>query len=130
MIEEDYVSLETAKLLKEKCFDGECHMTQVYIETNHNEDSDWTTETEVTIGIPTIQVAKKWVEEKTGKFIGALTPFNDVFSGDKFFVTGVYTAFETACGTRYYRKEAFCGKTQEETQERAIKYCLENCFRK
>ena len=69
MITEDYVSFETAKLLKEKGFEGQCSVGQVCIERCHNEDSEWTTESEVTVDIPTLQMAMKWLREVYGLFV-------------------------------------------------------------
>ena len=63
MITEDYVSFETAKLLKEKGFDGKCHLSQDCVETKYEEGGDWISETTATIGIATLQMAMKWLRE-------------------------------------------------------------------
>ena len=66
MITEDYVSFETAKLLKEKGFDGPCFR---YAESKEiYESGNWTV-SNVTgggIGVPTLQMAWKWLVEEHG----------------------------------------------------------------
>ena len=63
MITEDYVSFETAKLLKEKGFDEVCFR---YAESKGiYESGNWTV-ANVTgggIGVPTLQMAIKWLRE-------------------------------------------------------------------
>ena len=59
MIKENYVSLESAKILKEKGFEEQCLVEQICTERSHNEDSEWTTESEVTVDIPTLQMVMK-----------------------------------------------------------------------
>lgn len=78
MIEEDYVSFETAKLLKEKGFDEPC--SHIYrndgmhlycgdaklttlTNTEIDEPQDWVSET-FTCTCPTLQMARKWLREK------------------------------------------------------------------
>ena len=120
MITEDYVSFETAKLLKEKGFNeatfhdydenGICWFEEVLV--NHNSQGG--------VACPTLQMAMKWLRKIHEIFIRPNTSF-------------LYPI-------RYYC-EIFCYgdnlKTQqdvttenfespEEACEAAIKYCLEN----
>lgn len=62
MIQEDYVSFLTVKLLKENGFDEPCFR---YTE---NDGDDWTAfmRTEDSVGIPTLQLARKWLRETFG----------------------------------------------------------------
>lgn len=120
MIAEDYVSFETAKLLKEKDFDEE---TRGYYpikgdatgrlmfgsEYNHNHSH-------VQISAPTLQMAMKWLREKYGLHCSVIFHFHNDWEpcilelhNDK-----VPKNYLTSC----------C--TYEEACEAAIKYCLEN----
>jgi hypothetical protein len=120
MITEDYVSFETAKLLKEKGFDE-----ATYHDYNDN-GSRWFEEVLVChnsqggIACPTLQMAMKWLREvhkiyiEIGVSIDLLgNPhfnYSIVNKDGKYFREG-YTSFE-------WEYEKAC--------EAAIKYCLEN----
>lgn len=83
MITEDYVSFETAKLLKEKGFDepcshiyrndgmhlycGDARLTTL-TNTEIDEPQDWVSET-FTCACPTLQMAMKWLREVHKIFI-------------------------------------------------------------
>lgn len=133
MITEDYVSFETAKLLKEKGFDGECrafwkdwngeirlcscnraHM----FDYCHNSMLERYNDTEETnIAAPTLQMAMKWLREEHKIEIrviydndkrcwyGACNPMNE---------SQILLGFGRKC------------KSYEEACEAAIRYCLEN----
>ena len=63
MIEEDYVSFETAKLLKEKEFNGDVNCTHVYtygrvVSKDYFRDIN---ELEEYVQAPTLQMAMKWL---------------------------------------------------------------------
>lgn len=124
MITEDYVSFETAKLLKEKGFEGQCSVGQVCTEISHNEDSEWTTESEVTVGIPTLQMAIKWLREKHNQNI-TVKAHNNVARLKTIYYAEVQNLSEPT-------EKGFCVNgctfkdTYEEACESAIKYCLEN----
>jgi len=127
MLTEDYVSFETAKLLKEKGFDEPCEgfyvNSGVLSHTLSNANNSKWDEEKYTIGYisaPTLQMAIKWLRKAHEIFIRPNTSF-------------LYPI-------RYYC-EIFCYgdnlKTQqdvttenfespEEACEAAIKYCLEN----
>lgn len=128
MITEDYVSFETAKLLKEKGFDEPC---ECLYDTENNDvaivngwmdtsNSELEEKEFASYSAPTLQMATKWLREVHQIFIRPNTSF-------------LYPI-------RYYC-EIFCYgdnlKTQqdittenfespEEACESAIKYCLEN----
>ena len=57
MIEEDYVSLETAKLLEEKGFDWDCKSKKFYPEPDYDQESP------NGVYAPTLQRTIKWLEE-------------------------------------------------------------------
>jgi hypothetical protein len=134
MITEDYVSFETAKLLKEKGFD--CNTNCYYIENsvtktlfyspireNHNASC---TENDAHINVssgkmsaPTLQMAMKWLREVHNI---SIEPFVDFGSGDGYWWTA---------DVGYIKKDGLidelCGyNSYEEACEEAIKYCLEN----
>lgn len=57
MIQEDYVNLETAKLLKEKGFDWECQIRRFYPKDEFDEECPDGVEA------PTLQTVMKWLRE-------------------------------------------------------------------
>ena len=127
MITEDYVSFETAKLLKEKGFDEE---TRGYYpikgdatgrlmfgsEYNHNHS-------QVQISAPTLQMAMKWLREEHKLFIfistwrkltNAVQYYCEIRNLDN-------PDFDTLAS---FTSNELC--SYEEACEAAIKYCLEN----
>ena len=146
-IKEDYVSFETAKLLKEKGFDeitlawytgkGKfCASKNTYSGYHMNEFSDTTVKHKNTCSAPTLQMAMKWLREKHHVVI-------DVCLGD--YITGVDGSLTTTYTyTIWYfnRHLSHIGKTDirytdatidgvefesyEEAADVALKYSLEN----
>lgn len=124
MITEDYVSFETAKLLKEKGFGIQSYASiKVFGGNTYEVNGEWINPTKDTI-IPTLQMAMKWLREVhychivvdyTFKADAGLT--NDYVS----YVYGVENAktFVQHTSGRFF-------DTYEESCEEAIKYCLEN----
>lgn len=129
MITEDYVSYETAKLLKEKGFDEACH---AFYDDGHMhilkfvQNGLWNNAGVVANnGIcvaPTLQMVTKWLRKKHNLhcdigyddldwFWNIISVSKDVPIGDrpKIIVNGYA-----------------CNKSPEEAIEAAIKYCLEN----
>lgn len=116
MITEDYVSFETAKLLKEKGFDESLHYvyqpntkTPIYVTTPKNFNGG-----ENRYSAPTLQMAMKWLREVHKIFIRVIQSHIE------------YCACEIYYGiVNYYNfRESFA--SYEEACEAAIKYCLEN----
>ena len=129
MITEDYVSFETAKLLKEKGFDWECFFCWDNVtETNRISSLMVCSNKELVehyYAMPTLQMAMKWlrevhnihpniVVEVYGPY--ALYKIDRIFDGDEEKwvdfkdddnISGLYNKMEEAC-------------------EAAIRYCLEN----
>ena len=114
MITEDYVSFETAKLLKEKGFNEGCSTTYTpngFFHTHNYRPllGD--------IFAPTLQMAMKWLREvhnidifpwKIGKGVYSCAIFNSNTSQD------------------LSSDKDFPSEKYEETAEAGIKYCLEN----
>ena len=122
MIQEDYVSFETAKLLKEKGFDaatfhdyderGIRWFEEVLV--NHNSQGG--------IACPTLQMAMKWLREKHNLHVDICYDDLDwswnILSVDKNVPVEERPKF-IKCG--------FAGnKTYQEALEEGIKYCLKS----
>ena len=121
MITEDYVSFETAKLLKEKGFDEECcpwygsdgniHKTGCEMR-----NSDCALDSMMA---PTLQMAMKWLRETHHIFIDIISRFSRNADND--------VCFSYSCKTPADTYELIDGEwlCYEEAAEAAIKYCLE-----
>ena len=145
MVMEDYVSFETAKLLKEKGFDGPCFR---YAESKEiYESGNWTVAnvTGGCVGVPTLQMAVKWVQEAHNIIIIPnyeyecdSTPWcykifklKENGKPEKVAVKGVSydkdnNPTEHIVGYRDYERSYKDYSTKEEAIEEGIKYCLEN----
>ena len=123
IITEDYVSFETAKLLKEQGFDdeytnafydkaGNLYFIDLLSDLSQHPDND------TDIAASTLYVAMKWLREE--KKIGIEVSTN--------FDCAAYFCIFQLSGT--FERLAECDydgyKTYEEVYESAIKYCLEN----
>ena len=120
MITEDYVSFETAKLLKEKGFDEYCgyyNKTGEYWDYktfNHKGDEY--------ISAPTLQMAMKWLRDVHKKVINVdyidFLEHGEVWS---------YSVLDRNTFHEFTEKsESFTEHSYEEACEEGIKYCLEN----
>ena len=114
MITEDYVSFETAKLLKEKGFNEGCSTTYTpngFFHTHNYRPllGD--------IFAPTLQMAMKWLREVHNI---------DIFPWK--IGKGVYSCaiFNSNIGKDLSLDKDFPSEKYEECVEGAIKYCLEN----
>ena len=135
MITEDYVSFETAKLLKEKGFDEDCRYfydykkpksgylsNKRYGENIHNSNDYEGRELAV---CPTLQMAMKWLRENYSIHITAVP--NGI--GEDVFYMGIYKKYDygwtyiSDCLDEEYKEAEF--RTPEEACEAAIKYSLE-----
>jgi len=131
-ITEDYVSLETAKLLKRKGFlkEVDLRMTQNLsfynnIGLNHNLNKYYDSLIQDKIDFvvaPTLQMAMKWLREVHNIFI-VIEPhmYDYINEKNSSYVASLWQ------GDNYY--ENIISKdclTYEETVETAIKYCLEH----
>lgn len=118
MITEDYVSFETAKLLKEKGFNEKCYVnyssngsTQHF---NYQAPSDG-------IPCPTLQMAMKWLRDVHHIFIDI--DYDPVAFGSKPYFS-LITNMKTF---DYFKGHDFPTEreTYEEAADTAIRYCLE-----
>ena len=126
MITEDYVSFEVAKFLKEKGFDEPCFR---YAESKEiYESGNWTV-ANVTgggIGVPTLQMAMKWLRLEHKLHIEPIPDCFDYKHGD--IHDGWYCEITHLSDMSYdadydsHKKH----KTCEGACEDAIKFCLEN----
>lgn len=118
MITEDYVSFETAKLLKERGFDS---CTYAYYEDEDNpninlyggKNINWN-KTEF-ISKPTLQMAMKWLREVHNLLIV-------IDKGENFYA---WQLEDNESGAYIGEVVGECS-SYEEACEEAIKYCLEN----
>jgi len=123
MITEDYVSFETAKLLKEKGFDGKC--LAIYYPDGRLETFDTPFNynipggTSDVISAPTLQMTMKWLREMKEIFIGI---------GCCDYPTLHKTMWipEISTHDSVFPDSAIEYDSYEEACEAAIKYCLEN----
>lgn len=125
MITEDYVSFETAKLLKEKGFDESISMVYMSYgdlckleryDSIRNSNYNDITKNYFEYTAPTLQMAMKWLRKEHNIQI-VVSPYNTL---DKTWSYYTFRNFE-ALTQRFYAFE-----TYEEAAEAAIKYCLEN----
>ena len=122
MITEDYVSFETAKLLKEKGFDEPTLWFYVGDGTKYlahkTLNGDWYRR-------PTLQMAMKWLREIYKLEVRSTYDYDkDSWWGN---INPMYE--ETVENSNVYQKALrfdYQGKSYEESCEAAIKYCLEN----
>ena len=116
MVTEKYVSEETALLLREKGFDGECHLSKQVKETHWEESGEWKSETEFTLNIPTLAVAWDWMMEEYGLYLVAFHTERSDWWGNITYMGNSYLAQKM--GGHY--------KKLEELQEEALKFAIEN----
>ena len=120
MITEDYVSFETAKLLKEKGFDSECDYLYVNrdIVQARGSKCNWnkgeTLFADYECSAPTLQMAMKWLRGVYGLFIRVTED-----------ITG--NVFEWSVYQKNYgcKASTYVEDSYEKACEAAIKYCLE-----
>ena len=121
MIQEQYVSFETAKLLKDKGFDEECwcyyHNSRLEHYFRKISNRGWTTTGNVAAS--TQQMAMKWLRE-VHKISIEITSTGYLIDND------VEWECDIKAGHRLYFKHITNEKSFESCAEAAIKYCLEN----
>ena len=119
MITEDYVSFETAKLLKDKGFD-ECTLLSYDKNGNRKDIMRPFLESEGDVRRPTLQMVMKWLRKEKG--IAVIPVLSSVLDNERFLwdvkIVVAKTNDSYSQGWIYEEQEAAC--------EAAIKYCLEN----
>lgn len=130
MITEDYVSVEVAKLLKEKGFDCECY--GYYDTTKHPDymlehsgsEMDSNDGPDCYISAPTLQMAMKWLRETKDWHIVLAPMFaNDI--NRKMVLYGYDWEISSPSREQTEHSKDFL-PNYEKSCEAAIKYCLEN----
>ena len=121
MITEDYVNFETAKLLKEKGFDGICGTAYETITNEHAVEqsaiSEWGKLCQAKR--PTLQMTMKWLREEHKIAI-------NIGWGEVFEKNYQWWCIILNQNSGEILRENEYHKTYEEAAEAAIKYCLEN----
>lgn len=136
MITEDYVSFETAKLLKEKGFDEETEHEMWYVIKQFSTGCHWNSCTykvgDITreyddgccIAMPTLQMTMKWLREKHNQNV-TVKAINNVARLKTIYYAEVQNLLEPGengfCVNGCIFKDSY-----EEAVEYAINYCLEN----
>ena len=127
MITEDYVSFETAKLLKEKGFDGICRTAYETITNEHEVEqcslSSWGKLNQAKR--PTLQMAMKWLREVHHYYIQVMLDSWACGGHMGYYVVIQKTDSNFEMMLQDAVEEVFY-QTYEESCEAAINYCLEN----
>lgn len=118
MVTEDYVSFETAKLLKEKGFENDAVSCINVFKGHVYKIQDRVIDADDDITIPTLQMAMKWLREKYNIHIEPrYFPTPNIYRYD---IIRSKATFENIDSHPQYFN------TYEQACEAAIKYCLEN----
>lgn len=118
MITEDYVSFETAKLLKKKGFDEGC----IYVYRHDGSEDIWDADKEdIACQKPTLQMTMKWLRE-VHKLCISITPQVTDDDGDG----GCLWQFAITSHLEPLSVSLELYEQYEEACEAAIQYCLEN----
>ena len=126
MITEDYVSFETAKLLKEKGFDLSEFYGKWAIDYDNIPHDENNTEGEIIIAewhypLITLQIAMKWLRKDHHLEI---YPFHDAIQECNTWWYRIEKHIKGCCLTEHESDSIY--NEYEEACEAAIKYCLEN----
>ena len=128
MITEDYVSFETAKLLKEKGFDEDINFwynengNEIFYQQKYDIMYNWRVRQGLEIyQCPTLQMAMKWLREVHKLHITILWDCG-AYTGKNSFYYHINRIDNYE--DKGYNKIGF--NSYEQTAEEAIKYCLKN----
>jgi hypothetical protein len=122
-IEESYVALETAKLLKEKGFDYRCRKYYIDGSMFEHTHGEIIPKNYDIYECPTQQMAMKWLREKFNIVISIIFISDQKREDRNSFSWIVYTADTFKWNTKEAEKSQV---SYELACEAAIKYCLEN----
>ncbi len=122
MITEDYVSVETARLLKEKGFDWNCESKRFYPEPDYDQESP------DGVYAPTIQMAVKWLRKKGFHiFVPMEIDYDEDERGTKWYHDAAYyPEIRRVSDGKIMYDDGSLYAEPEQAYEVAIKYCLEN----
>ena len=126
MIKEDYVSFETAKLLKENGFNWPCEKSYYLISEVIMASTDDIINPD-TWYCPTLQMVMKWLRIEKKLYIQVM--LDSWALGDH---SGYYIVIQRTdsdfeeCSPNVDENDTIFFDTPEEASEAAIKYCLEN----
>ena len=122
MITEDYVSFETAKLLKEKGFEERIRSWYDNNGVFHEEGCRMSNSDCLppTVMAPTLQMVMKWLREEKG--IAAVPILSSVLDNEKF----LWDIEITVAKTNENYHQGWIYESYEQAVEAAIKYSLEN----
>ena len=136
MITEDYVSFETAKLLKEKGFDENCSRSYVKdklaVSQGFNNSYYTTMYSDGCyrpISAPTLQMAMKWLREVHKLGVFPTTYYREISGAVRHDYGSTIVrldSFEIIGNDKNFDDYTFEADTYEETADKAIRYCLEN----
>ena len=131
MITEDYVSFETAKLLREKGFDERCfsfYWEDGSLDANsHDKTTDLRNSTSSSAVAPTLQMAMRWLREEKHYYIQIMLDSWALGAhlGYYIVIQATDSDFEEISPIVDDIDDVFF-ETPEQAAEAAIKYCLEN----
>ena len=125
-IQEDYVSFETAELLKEKGFNEDCYTCYLIDEIQHYDYKSRNRDLiEGVISAPTLQMTMKWLREVHKLFIQiCIIPHTTITIEQKYYFFTIHKDRRALAFRKDFPREYYF--TYEEACEAAIKYCLEN----
>ena len=129
MITEDYVSFETARLLKEKGFDIESRASIKVSSGDIYQISEELIKPESDTIIPTLQTAMKWLREVHKLGVFPTTYYREMGGNVRHDYGSTIVrldTFEIIGNSENIRDYTFEADSYEETAEKAIRYCLEN----
>ena len=139
MITEDYVSFETAKLLKEKGFDCCCKVwyseytspygAEKYISIEFDSHNKFNENYEFICPAPTLQMAMKWLREVHKLGVFPTTYYREINRNAKHDYGSTIVmldTYEVIGNDKNIEDYTFEAETYEETAEKAIMYCLKN----
>jgi len=120
MVTEDYVSFETAQLLKEKGF--KCEPLHYYYDKYGNLlFSAWSVNlTKNEFGAPTLEMAIKWLRNEKG--IAIIPIIDSILDNERF----LWDIKIVVAKTNETYSQGWIYENPEGGYDRAIKYCLEN----
>ncbi len=124
---EDYVSFETAKLLKEKGFDWPClnrYVMGVFVENKHLEVQGYYINSKIkeeeVISAPTLQMTMKWLRKEKG--IAIIPIISSILDNERF----LWDVKVVVAKTNETYSQGWIYEEPERACETAIKYVLEN----